>query len=399
MSGSLGRVCFATPGVYPLLADQAVTVSGGSERRALHFLKALERTGRYVLALISFDSAQPDMRSIGAVRIIRDPFYAPRRTGRLVRATSRLLAAARRAESEAPIETAAWAEADAQVYVAFGVGDYSAKLARWANAHGRHLVLVAGSDCDFSDSYRADAVGRNAYGGDLALCREAIDRAGTIVVQTRTQQRLAAGRFGRSAQIVANPIDLSDDDAPGVPPFPSGHALWIGKSDRIKRPDLVLDVARACPDVPFVMVVNPADRDLFGLLQAQRPANVRIIAGASNVEIAALLASAFCLVNTSVFEGFPNTFLEAGRHGVPIVSLAVNPDGIITENAAGVDARGDLNALSAAVRTYHGDREAARKAGANLRAYVRAAHDAAAQLAKFESLIDSLVSHGSASDV
>jgi glycosyltransferase involved in cell wall biosynthesis len=371
-----------------LLAGETVAVSGGSERRALSFLRALERRGRYELSLITFDHrAQAE---IGAVRIVRDQVYASRPVSPFARVRSRLLSAARRVESE-PSVTAAWEEADAQVYVAFGVGDYCAGLALWADGAGRHLVLVAGSDADFSSDYRPDAVGRNPYGGDLALCYEAVRRVGTIVVQTRTQQHLARERFGRESVVIANPVEMADDDTQGVPTAPAGHALWIGKSDRVKRPEPVLAIARQCPDVRFKMVVNPVDTAAFAALQRQRPANVDIVERASGDEIAALFAGAFCLLNTSVFEGFPNTFLEAGRHGVPVASLTGDPDDIVAQHGAGVVAKGDLDALAEAVRGFDRDREAARRAGANLRGYMRTAHDAPARLAEFDRVIDGLM--------
>lgn len=399
MPPALGRICFATPGVYPLLAGRAVAVSGGSERRALSFLQALERTGRYDLSVIAFDHSRPNAPCIGPVRVIRDPVYAPQPASRFARARVRLLSVARRVDVDLPSETAAWEEADAQVYVAFGVGDYSAKLARWALSAGRHMVLVAGSDTDFSTDYRPGAVGRNPYGGDFALCREAIDRAGTIVVQTRAQQRLAAERFGRKAEVIANPIALADDDVQGVPSVPGGYALWIGKADRVKRPELALAVARACPEVRFKLVVNPADHALFVEVQRQRPENAEIIPNATPAAVASLFAEAFCLLNTSVFEGFPNTILEAGRHGVPVVSLTVDPDGIIARLDAGAAAQGNLDAFAGAVRAFHADRDAARRAGSALRAHVRIAHDACARFAEFEYLIKALVQHGSASPV
>jgi glycosyltransferase involved in cell wall biosynthesis len=41
------------------------------------------------------------------------------------------------------------------------------------------------------------------------------------------------------------------------------------------------------------------------------------------------------LVNTSNAEGFSNTFIEAWKEGVPVLSFYVNPDNIITEKKLG----------------------------------------------------------------
>jgi glycosyltransferase involved in cell wall biosynthesis len=44
-----------------------------------------------------------------------------------------------------------------------------------------------------------------------------------------------------------------------------------------------------------------------------------------------------CLLSTSAFEGFPNTFLEAWSHGVPVVST-IDPDRLIANRGLGFTA-------------------------------------------------------------
>ncbi len=358
-------------------------MSGGSELRALRFLRALAESGRYELSLIAFDHAPPRPKRIGSIAVIYDSVYAPRTDGILARMLSR---------ATAPTEVDAWERADAAVYVMFGVGEYSAKLVRWARREGRKTVLCAGSDSDFSNEYRPGASGRNSYGSRFDLCYEAVVSADMIIVQTRAQRNLLQTRFGRYGHVVANPIELAEDDPAGVPEAPGGYAFWIGKADRVKRPELVFDVAKACPEIGFKMVLNRTDA--ADQIEAVPP-NVEIIRHVSRPGLGRLFAGAFCLVNTSAFEGFPNTFLEAGRHRVPIVSLSVDPDGIIASGSLGVIANGDMEIFANGIRSFHADRIAARAAGIRLHEHVCANHAAAARYAEFERALGELTGNGS----
>ena len=73
------------------------------------------------------------------------------------------------------------------------------------------------------------------------------------------------------------------------------------------------------------MLMNRSDENIFKEVECAKSLNLEIIEWLPYRKAEALIAGAFALVNTSCFEGFPNTFLQAGKFGVPILSFEVDP--------------------------------------------------------------------------
>src|SRR6202011_2983272 len=81
----------------------------------------------------------------------------------------------------------------------------------------------------------------------------------------------------------------------------------------------------------------------------------------SQSEVNELLARSHVFVNTSRYEGFPNTFIQAWMREVPVVSLQVDPDRLLEEQGVGIACDDSEQQLAAAVRGLLED--AARRAG------------------------------------
>ncbi len=394
------KVCFAVPGFYPLLNRSIPGGIGGSEIRALTFARRLAGLNGYAVSAVAYDYGQPKVERYDVLTVYRDDFHRLRERKPQESSCFDGVAQAIRDWFRRPIttllgpsESEAWRIADADVYCTFGASDYTSKLANWCRSVDRPLVLFAGSDQDFSADYRPDSQDTNVWGSRCAWCYDAVVRAHVVVVQTNTQVRLLAERFGRRGIVIPNPIDLeSAQDSSAAQVRRIG--LWAGKSDTVKRPELMVELARLCPEVPFVMVLNRANPAVFEQVMARRPANLQIVEQVVPEEIGRLYADAFALINTSRCEGFPNTFLEAGKYGIPVLSLEVDPDLILARHQAGVVAGGDIQRLAETARRFRADPGMASKCGANLREYVRRRHALPDCVAQLDMLLQQLVSNG-----
>lgn len=366
------RVAFVTPGVLPMLRQREGTVYGGSELRAWRFARGLADLGFEVSILASDNEAVP-REVLGPVSIVTPP-----------KASAWLSGLRRMFVNSNAAQSAPWRAARADVYVAFGVAEYNAALAEWCVEAGRPLILFAGSDADFSSDYRPGNEARNLWGSRCDRCFDAIAKATSIVAQTETQRRLLKERFGRDAKVISNPISI-EPAADGC--SPRRYVLWIGKAVLNKRPDLALVIARECPGVAFRMIANKVDASSYQQLLDEAPENLSIVESVRPSELRGEFANAIALLCTSDVEGFPNTFLDAGSFGVPVLSLGVDPDGVLAREGGGVVTNGDLAALIKAVEQYANDAPMAKAAGERLRSHVRERHEAEGRIAEFAAEI------------
>jgi Glycosyl transferases group 1 len=128
------------------------------------------------------------------------------------------------------------------------------------------------------------------------------------------------------------------------------------------------------------MIVGERGESWTGLAKETR----RRAAEVPNLEVASLLpqasledlyARAVAVVNTSWFEGFPNTFLEGWSLGTPALSLHVDPDSTIQQNCLGVVCGGSPERLAAEARRLWAQRDEVDSEP--LRGYIERVHDPA----------------------
>ncbi len=125
------------------------------------------------------------------------------------------------------------------------------------------------------------------------------------------------------------------------------------------------------------------------LTSAKSMSNVSIQTYIPFEQIEEIYAKAGLLVNTSVFEGFPNAFLQAAKYGVPILSLNVDPGGMLTEYNCGRSCKGDSEIMKLMLIELM-ERDTHDRVGSNGLEYVRKYHDKTIIGRQFEEVLLSL---------
>lgn len=114
--------------------------------------------------------------------------------------------------------------------------------------------------------------------------------------------------------------------------------LWVSRCHPIKRPHLFLDLVEALPEARCRMICPTEDRDLWKSVasRASKLPNLEFIEKVPYHEVQEHYDAAEIFVNTSSFEGFPNSFIQAALGKTALLSLCVDPDGMIGVFGSGV---------------------------------------------------------------
>ncbi len=143
-----------------------------------------------------------------------------------------------------------------------------------------------------------------------------------LIPRARRKYRLSV-----DPQFLASPIPFSESIQKSVTP----QVCFVARMDRRKRPQIFFELASQFPEIHFIAVGTGRNSDWNSGLRAHygNLPNLEIRAFENQFEgpeISDLLGQSWILVNTSVREALPTTFIEAAAHGCAILSER-DPDG------------------------------------------------------------------------
>ena len=258
----------------------------------------------------------------------------------------------------------------ADVVVQRSANIHTAPLALLNRLTRRRFVFASAGVSDFD---RGEWKRRHRWLFDLG-----VRLADEVVVQTAEQVLLCRDRFSRQ------PILIKSIGEPAQRPGDKPEAfLWIGRLSHHKRPLAYVDLARALPQARFRMVTVEKAPDEDGIEMAElariadRVPNLELCPPRRRDELVPLYETAAAVVSTSVSEGMPNVFLEGWARGVPALTLAHDPDGVIErEHLGGYAAGSPVRLTELAKQIWESRRERAELAG-RCRDYVAREHELA----------------------
>jgi glycosyltransferase involved in cell wall biosynthesis len=235
---------------------------------------------------------------------------------------------------------------------------YTGIAAFYSRRHRAKLIWHVSSDRDVGDQPEVPT-GRVAGLIDAALFRFGVRNATAVVTQTEDQARVFEQNYGRAADAVVPNFAVAP--ARAWDKAERFTVLWIANLKPLKRPELFVQLAEdlnQC-DMSF-KIIGRRDNSPWCdsiLKQISLSRSIEFLGELELEDVNAQLERAHLLVNTSLYEGLPNTFIQAWLREVATITLGVDPDGMITASKLGYCAP-TYDALKAQVLKYFSDRTA-----------------------------------------
>ena len=308
---NLPHVCFIAVHIYPVLAGhRGIAFVGGAEVQQSVQMRALLRAGCRI-SVLTKDHGQPDVVDCDGITVYKIPdsgqrgwpglrFFHPRMSD-LVRLLWRI---------------------SPDIVFMQTAGEQVASAAVYARTSGRPFVFAGASDKDF---VMGPLPGMPAQ--HTAMYRWGLRAAEAVVVQNVAQLELLKRHFRRNGHLIQNGYE----EPQAQPGDFDGNVLWAATVKPLKRPDLVLALARRLRHLRFLMVGGPGvDRGAQAYFdgiahQARGLSNLTMTGHVPFRDVGLAFDEASVCLNTSDYEGLPNTFMQAWLRGIPTLSF-VRPE-------------------------------------------------------------------------
>lgn len=203
-----------------------------------------------------------------------------------------------------------------------------------------------------------------------------IKHADYIVAQSRDQVDLLKWNFRRNNAIICRNFHLLPDCSiqRGFPK----KVVWVANLKRWKNPEAFVELAlyfQSRKDTVFIMAGRSGTSKWSAKIldRIETMPNITYLGELKIEDVNKLLSDAYLFVNTSYYEGFPNTFIQAWLRGVPVLSLMVDPDHVLENHQTGKYA-GDFTHLIKYLELFLNDETLRNNAGKKALEYAREYH-------------------------
>jgi len=371
------KICIVALGAYPLFSNiPPINIIGPDVQQSI-LARELKRHD-FDISIIVYGIGKPSIEFSGGIELIKIPEVKLKFRNLNILIKSLLIWNGMR-------------KSKANIYLQ--PGGIPGVLSIYCKLFGKKYVYRNASDAlvnrklvtrtirEFSKS--SITIGNFGYWLDMKL-------ADAIIVQNMYQQLMLKKHFKKDGFLIKS-IHQQKATYSKVNP---NIVLWVGSIAEVKQPEIFLNLARTLPDVKFQMIGghSSSNEGFYKIIRdkAKNIDNLEFLGVVPFENVDKYFGQASILVNTSIFEGFPNAFIQAWMHFVPVVSLNANPDNIISKYSLGYHSK-YFDQMVRDVQTLLNNSALREKMGINGRIYFEREHDVSKNVAKYIKIFCDLV--------
>lgn len=227
---------------------------------------------------------------------------------------------------------------------------------------------------------------RNAVARHARHYKDCVD-VFACITDFQRRKLTEAGFDPKKLVLIPNAVEAGKNPEPTE----GGYVGFCGRLSREKGIDMIIEVARRHPEIPFRLAGECRDKELV----ADLPANVELAGYVTGAALTDFIRGArFMVMASRWYEGFPMAILEAARYCKPMVA----PDhGGFTEIIGNGEKRigvlskpNDVDALDAAVASLWANPEETARLGAAARAKLQAEYSSDVVARKWDGLLNKI---------
>ncbi len=350
------KICFVLPGTYSFFKETKKNTAGGAELQMYSLSKKLAQNRNFKVSFIVGDYKQNKIEFIDNIKLIKS--FNAKRNDKFIKKLIQAINFIKILINEKP-EIIISTTNNTMVVLCSLYSIFS---------KSKHIHRIAhNKDTSF---------GRTKEFGILArIYSWGMKKADKIFVQNTEQQQNLLQNFNKKSILFRNvfPIKKQIQSI-------KKHILWVSRYQKWKQAELFVNLSQKIPNFEFVIICPAPSKKLeINWLKLKQKvetiSNIIFIDYVPFHDIQVYFNKAIAFVNTSDFEGFPNTFLQAMQGKTPIISLNVNPDNFIDEYNCGIFCNNNFDSLLKKTGELLHNKEELKTKGENAFKYLKENHD------------------------
>ncbi|MCF6184795.1 MAG: glycosyltransferase family 4 protein [Bacteroidales bacterium] len=365
------KICFFSPASYSFFDKNSKIAHGGAEMQMFLLAEYLSENTEYDIYFLAGNKIDPEIKNQTKIKL-KKSIQLKQNENILIK----LIKSIRYILKLAFLNPDILINTNANAIV--GISVFYCKI------FNKKFIFRTSSLIDVNKEY----IKKNGLSGKVY--KYGLTGASKIITQNNEHKNLLKKNHNINAEVLKNMFKISYRNT-----SEKKHILWVSRFAKIKNPELFFEIALHFFDEKFVMICphNTENIETWKNLKkdAEKIKNLTFINKVPFTEIQKYFDKAKIFVNTSDFEGFPNTFLQAAQAKTPIVSLNVNPDNFITEYNCGIFSEGNFDKMLSEMKILLKNENELKIKGENLFKYLKNNHDFNIIGKRFINIIESVL--------